>query len=166
MDSAYDDWSLGIDGKSHYSDVIMGEMASQITSLTIVYSTVFSGADQRKHHSSASLVPCGEFTGDRWQILWDVIICSWPRYLILTQPPWQLIRCAKWVLCFALSWLYRQMMVDSFALFIHIFQSIVAEPSTIQVTLKDKVKQSDHNSACIIVLNYGKICATIAMRMY
>ena len=30
-------------------------MASQITSLTIVYSTVYSGADQRKHQSSASL---------------------------------------------------------------------------------------------------------------
>ena len=38
----------------HYSDVIMGAMASQITSLTIVYSTVYS-ADQRKHQSSASL---------------------------------------------------------------------------------------------------------------
>ena len=37
----------------HYSDVIMGAMASQITSLTIVYSTVYSGADQRKHRSSA-----------------------------------------------------------------------------------------------------------------
>ena len=31
----------------------MGAMASQITSLTIVYSTVYSGADQRKHLSSA-----------------------------------------------------------------------------------------------------------------
>ena len=39
----------------HYSDVIMGAMASQITSLTIVCSTVYSGADQRKHQSSASL---------------------------------------------------------------------------------------------------------------
>ena len=39
----------------HYSDVIMGAMASQITSLTIVYSTVYSGIDQRKHQSSASL---------------------------------------------------------------------------------------------------------------
>ena len=38
----------------HYNDVIMGAMASQITSLTIVYSTVYSGADQRKHQSSAS----------------------------------------------------------------------------------------------------------------
>ena len=33
----------------------MGPIASQITSLTIVYSTVYSGADQRKHQSSASL---------------------------------------------------------------------------------------------------------------
>ena len=33
----------------------MGTMASQITSLIIVYSTVYSGADQRKHQSSASL---------------------------------------------------------------------------------------------------------------
>ena len=39
----------------HYSDVIMGTTASQITSLTIVFSTVYSDADQRKHQSSASL---------------------------------------------------------------------------------------------------------------
>ena len=39
----------------HYNDVIMSSTASQITSLTIVYSTVYSGADQRKHQSSASL---------------------------------------------------------------------------------------------------------------
>ena len=38
-----------------YGDVIMGAMASQITSLTIVYSTVYSSANQRKHQSSASL---------------------------------------------------------------------------------------------------------------
>ena len=39
----------------HYSDVIMSTMASQITSLTIVYSTVYSGADKRTHQSPASL---------------------------------------------------------------------------------------------------------------
>ena len=39
----------------HYNDVIMSVMASQITSLTIVYSTVYSGADQWKHQRSASL---------------------------------------------------------------------------------------------------------------
>ena len=40
---------------NHYNDVIMGAMASPITSLTIVYSTVYSGADQRKHQRSSSL---------------------------------------------------------------------------------------------------------------
>ena len=39
----------------HYGDVIIGTIASQITNLTIVYSTVYSGADRRKHQSSASL---------------------------------------------------------------------------------------------------------------
>ena len=45
---------LGLD-QHHYNGVIMGAMASQITSLAIVYSTIYSGADQRKHQSSASL---------------------------------------------------------------------------------------------------------------
>ena len=39
----------------HYSYGIMGTIASQTTSLTIVYSTIYSDADQRKHQSSASL---------------------------------------------------------------------------------------------------------------
>ena len=39
----------------HYNDVIMSVMVSQITNLTIVYSTVYSGADQRKRQSSVSL---------------------------------------------------------------------------------------------------------------
>ena len=37
----------------HYSDAIA--MATQITSFTILYSTVYSGADDRKHQRSASL---------------------------------------------------------------------------------------------------------------
>ena len=41
--------------QSHYSDVIMGTIASQITSLTIVYSTIYLDADQRKHQRSAPL---------------------------------------------------------------------------------------------------------------
>ena len=39
----------------HYNDVIISVMASQITSVSTVCSTVCSGADQRKHQSSASL---------------------------------------------------------------------------------------------------------------
>ena len=44
----------------------MGTMASQITSLTIVYATIYSGAEQRKHQSSASLSFVGEIHRDRW----------------------------------------------------------------------------------------------------
>ena len=39
----------------HYSDVIMSAMLSQIASVLIVCLTVCSGADQRKHQSSATL---------------------------------------------------------------------------------------------------------------
>ena len=49
-----------------YNDVVMGSIASQITSPTIVYSAVYSGADQRKDQSSASLAFLREFTGERW----------------------------------------------------------------------------------------------------
>ena len=51
---------------NHYSDVIMTTMASQITSLTVVYSTVYSDADQRKHQSSASLAFVWGIHRDRW----------------------------------------------------------------------------------------------------
>ena len=39
----------------HYCDVLMDAAAFQITSLTIVFSTVYSGTDQTKRQSSASL---------------------------------------------------------------------------------------------------------------
>ena len=51
-DSLYNDQR---GGAFHYDDVIMDAMASQITSLTIVYSTVYSDTDQWKHQSSAPL---------------------------------------------------------------------------------------------------------------
>ena len=41
-------------------------MASQITSIMIVYSTIYLGANQRKRQGSASLAFAGEFTSDRW----------------------------------------------------------------------------------------------------
>ena len=55
----------------HHDDVIMGVMASQITSLTIVCSTVYSDADQRKHQmaSYAEMFP-----------FHDVITSSWISY--------------------------------------------------------------------------------------
>ena len=42
----------------------MGVMASQITSLAIIYSIVHAGADQRKHQSSVSPVT-SEFPAQR-----------------------------------------------------------------------------------------------------
>ena len=44
----------------------MTTMASQITSLTVVYSTVYSEADQRKHQSSASLAFVWGIHRDQW----------------------------------------------------------------------------------------------------
>ena len=86
-------------GASHYGDVIMGTMASQITSLTIVYSTVYSDADQRKHQSSASLAfvlaihrgpvnaphrwpvtrkmfPFDDVIMGRWRHIWAILIIT------------------------------------------------------------------------------------------
>ena len=72
---AYTKWSLPFYHQrltKHYTDVIMGAMAYQIISITIVYSTVYSGADQRKHQSPASLafvrgIPRGP-VGDKWPV--------------------------------------------------------------------------------------------------
>ena len=43
----------------------MTAVASQITSFTVVYSIVYSDADQRKHQNSASLADPGEFPAQR-----------------------------------------------------------------------------------------------------
>ena len=51
----YKIWYTGEDEQTHYDDVIMTMLASQITSLTVVYSIVYSSVNQRKHQSSASL---------------------------------------------------------------------------------------------------------------
>ena len=72
----------------HYCDVIMSRIVSQITSFAIVYSTVYSGANQRKHQSSMSLAfvqgihrwPVN--SPHKWPVTgkmfpFDVIIMSW-----------------------------------------------------------------------------------------
>ena len=48
----------------YYSDVILSAMASQISSPTIVYSTVYLGADKKTHPRHWPFL--GEFAGDRW----------------------------------------------------------------------------------------------------
>ena len=49
----------------HYNDVIMSMIASQITSLTVVYSSIKS-ADRSKIKAPRDWPLWGEFTGDRW----------------------------------------------------------------------------------------------------
>ena len=44
----------------------MTTIASEVTSLTVVYSTVYSDVDQRKHQSSASLAFVWGIHQDRW----------------------------------------------------------------------------------------------------
>ena len=70
----------------HYNDVIMSAKASQITSLTIVHSTVYSGTDQRKHQRPASrslLSPVnsahkGPVTRKRFQLMTS---SCWPMHM-------------------------------------------------------------------------------------
>ena len=57
-------FNLMLNGKipEHYNDIIMSTMTSQINIVSIVRSTIFSGAYQRKHPSSMSLTLVGEST--------------------------------------------------------------------------------------------------------
>ena len=66
----------------------MSAMASQITSLTIVYSTVYSSADQRKHQSSALLAFVRGI--HRWPVnsphKWPVTRKTFPIDDVIMQP--------------------------------------------------------------------------------
>ena len=94
----------------HYDDVIMGAMASQITSLTIVYSTVYSGADQspaslafvwgirrgpvnspHKKPVTRKMLPFDDVIVSKWRLgLNDYIIITlcvcWRSYTVYIQP--------------------------------------------------------------------------------
>ena len=86
---------LVLDGKkplpepmfSLYTDIILSVMVSLVTGVSIVYSTVCSGADQRKHQSSASLAFVGNppvtdgFTSQRASNVENVSI-SWRHHAI------------------------------------------------------------------------------------
>ena len=97
----------------HYRDVMMGTMASQITSLTSVYATVYSGTDQRKHQSSVSLAFCegnslviGEFPAPRASNAENVSIWwrhyEWLHYDI--PPNWPIYPTAGCFVAVALPW--------------------------------------------------------------
>ena len=107
-------WIVYAAAIEHYNDIIMDAMASQITSLTIVYSAVYSGSDQRKHQSSTSLAFVGGIHRDHGKCFhlmtsscfmitlptimliehsngkWDTLIrpSTCKRYPILMSPGW------------------------------------------------------------------------------
>ena len=89
-------------GLLHKRDVIMGAVASQITSLAIVYSNVYSGADQRKYQSSAS--PAFVRGIHRWPVnsphKWPVTRKTFPfddviMYLSLTVSVFFSLQCSS-----------------------------------------------------------------------
>ena len=69
----------------------MSAIASQITSLTIVYSTVYSAADQRKHQSSASLAFVrGNHRGPvnsphKWPVTRSFDVSVWWRHHVIIK---------------------------------------------------------------------------------
>ena len=69
---------------SHYNDVIMSAMASQITGVPIVYSTVCSGVYKKNSKAPCHWPLCGELTGDRWipriKGKWPEIFSIWWRH--------------------------------------------------------------------------------------
>ena len=78
--------------------IIMSTIASQITSLTIVYSVVYSGVDQRKHQISASLAFVRGI--HRWPVnsphKWPVTRKMFPfDDVIMTCHQWGSVAC-KW----------------------------------------------------------------------
>ena len=89
----------------HYDDVITGAMASQFTGLTVVYSAVYSDAEQRKYQSSASLAfvrgihrgPVNSL--NKWPVtrkmaFHDVImsaLVNWFRYWLIVRNKWRQI---------------------------------------------------------------------------
>ena len=91
----------------HYNDVIMSAVASQITSVSIVCSTVGSSADQRKHQSSTSLAFVWGI--HRWPVnsphkgpvtrnmfpFDDVIMMTKSRFRVSVGPT--LERCNAWI---------------------------------------------------------------------
>ena len=70
---------------TYYSDVIMGAMASQITSLTIAYWTICSYSDQRKQQSSVSLAFVREFPAQMASYAENVSIW-WCHHVLHVNP--------------------------------------------------------------------------------
>ena len=133
----------------HYNDIIMSAMASQITSLTIVYWSVCSRADQRKHKSFASLPFVRGI--HRWQVNSphkgpvtrkmfpiDDVIMSWSYAVAGTHEDLGLI-------C---SWLQRARSGECFGIWFHWLFRFLFHP-VVQLIIRD------HNGKLFIRFTWG-----------
>ena len=111
-----------------YTDVTMGTIASKITSFTIVYSTVYSDADQRKYQSSASLAfvqgnspEAGEFPAQ--MASYEENVSIWWRLHVLSRLTFNLKThsCLWWIF-----WPMTIYVVDGgVVLSIHVFKTLI-----------------------------------------
>ena len=93
----------------HYNDVIMSAMASQITSLTIVYSTVYSDADQGKHQHPRQWPLCresGEFPAQMSSNAKSVSI-SWRHHVVIKQAHYESVYLSYGVSSLSITTFFR-----------------------------------------------------------
>ena len=114
----------------HYSDVIMGMMASKISGLTIVYSTVYSGTDHRKNQSSTSLafvwgihrVPVN--SPYKWPVTWKMFQFDDVIMEAVFVNTWLLLRYA----CYIINHLNKLMAILIFHLILIIVYEVFMSP--------------------------------------
>ena len=125
----------------HHIDVIMSAMASQITGVSVVYSTVVSDADQRKHQSFASLA-----------FVWG--IHQWPRNMF----PFGDVIMNCFQLRFTHSLMPHNMMVLYYCHlpYFHVANSTFVLSFYINVVLTLSVCNTTYCSVCI----FGNWCLT------
>ena len=112
---------------AHCNDVIMRMMASQITSPTIVYSTVYSGTDQRKHQSSVSLA--FEQGIHQWPVNSPQKRASNTENISILWRHHEMV-----LLCFVSLWLHYQLIMQPFYA---VFTMVIASTSwRVQLSLK------------------------------
>ena len=80
--------------RNHYNDDIMGTIVPQITSLIIVYSTIYSGADQRKPPKLRVTGLCVWNSSHKWPVTrkmssFDDVIMVFARYYVIMEIRWK-----------------------------------------------------------------------------
>ena len=142
----------------HYIDVIMSTIASQITSLTIVYSTVYSGTGQRKHlarHWSVEMLPHSNST----KIIPENIQCQksqlWREFQAAT-----LYTCTKSqleILVRSFDFYNTQILIDN----LEILQNISETPLSHKSARITNIIDSDDNPhQCLYVEGQSWECRT------